>query len=690
MHKEEEKEAISGIHFINGDVACAEGAIASGCRFFAGYPITPATEIAVRMAERLPRIGGMFIQMEDELASSAAVLGASWAGRKSMTATSGPGFSLMGENIGLGIITETPCVIVDVMRGGPSTGLPTLVGQGDIMQARWGSHGVYEIIALAPASPQEMFNQTVKAFNLAETYRLPVIILADEVVGHMYEKVVIPQENNIETHSRRRPAEAKERYLPFKANSNLIPPMVNAGEGYRIHITGLTHDERGYPAINASAQEYLIRRLADKIRRNADNIVECVETEVNDAEVVVVAYGITARVAMQAVQAARKEGVRAGLIRLVTIWPFPEKRLRELAGRIKGFVVPEINYGQIVYEVERCSSGLCETSLVARMGGEIHTPQEILNAIKETSKASKVRHGKTHPIRIFTTDPAQREPKNSPVRDMLHPADVCLRTEMMPHIFCSGCGIGIALSSFIKAVEDVKVDKDKVVIVSGIGCAGRVAGYLNLDSFHTTHGRAIPFAIGLKLANPELNVVVFSGDGDLFSIGGNHFIHAARRNVDIKVICINNFNYGMTGGQSGPTTPYKAKTTTSPYGNFEHPFNLPYLAASSGAIYVARWTTLHSRQLRKAIVECFSKRGFTFIEVISPCPIGYGRPNRLGHGFNMMRFYRDNTMVRNGANPLDATLELGKPFIVGRFLDIEKPTFLDLYSSTTGTNFGEE
>ncbi len=259
---------LSGEFFMSGDEACAEGAISAGCRFFAGYPITPATEIAERMSERMPEVGVIYIKMEDELASMAAILGASWGGVKAMTATSGPGFSLMMENIGLGVMTETPCVVVDIQRAGPSTGLPTLSGQGDMMQARWGSHGCYSIIALSPNSPQELFDLTIKAFNLSERYRLPVLVMSEAATGHMYEKVVIPPADKVEMTPRRKPTVPPEEYLPYKPDSDLVPPMANAGEGYRFHVTGLTHDERGYPAMSTEAQDKLVRRLVEKIEKN--------------------------------------------------------------------------------------------------------------------------------------------------------------------------------------------------------------------------------------------------------------------------------------------------------------------------------------------------------------------------------------------------------------------------------------
>jgi 2-oxoglutarate ferredoxin oxidoreductase subunit beta len=260
-----------------------------------------------------------------------------------------------------------------------------------------------------------------------------------------------------------------------------------------------------------------------------------------------------------------------------------------------------------------------------------------------------------------------------------HPLDGLLREDRMPHIWCSGCGIGIAMNCFLQALTNSGQDLDSVAVVSGIGCTGRVAGYVKLDSFHTTHGRAIPFATGLKLANPKLKVVVFSGDGDLIAIGGNHFIHAARRNIDLTVICVNNFIYGMTGGQLAPTTPVTAKTTTSPMGNVEYPFNLVYLAAGSGAVYVSRWTTFHARQLEKSMREALGKKGFSFVEVIASCPTLYARMNRQGSGLDMMKYFRDKSEVNHAADPKDTGIELGGRVVVGNFINVERPTFLDLH-----------
>ena len=376
------RDVLTGKHFMQGDHACAEGAIAAGCRFFGGYPITPATEISERIARRMPEVGGVYIQMEDELGSLAAVIGASYAGVKSMTATSGPGFSLMQENIGLAVMTETPCVVVNIMRGGPSTGQPTKPGQQDVMQTKWGSHGDYEIIALAPSSVQEMFDLTIEAFNLSETYRNPVIVLADEIVGHMWERVVIPEKSEIGIVNRKRPRKPPDRYAPFAPEEDLIPPMASFGEGYRFYATGLTHDETGHPQTDsAEAQRRLIQRLCDKIRKNTEKIVKVRETMLEDAEVAVIAYGTPSRSALSAIRNARKEGIKVGLLRLITLWPFPEKQVSNLAKQVQAIVVPEMNYGQAVREVERVAK---ETPVffLPKLGEEPHKPMEILEALR--------------------------------------------------------------------------------------------------------------------------------------------------------------------------------------------------------------------------------------------------------------------------------------------------------------------
>jgi 2-oxoglutarate ferredoxin oxidoreductase subunit alpha len=302
-----------------------------------------------------------------------------------MTVSSGPGISLMMEHIGLAAMTEVPCVFVNVQRAGPSTGLPTLPAQADMMQARWGSHGDYEIIALSPTSPQECLDLTIHAFNLSEQYRVPVLFMMDEVVGHMTEKVIIPSPEKVQLTPRRYTKLPPGEYEPYRVGQDLVPDFAKAGDGYRFHITGLTHNEKGYPVMNAECQERLVGRLVDKIRRNVDAISYVIEDCLEDAEVVVVTYGITSRIAMRAIQNARKKGLKVGHLRLVVVWPFPEERIHRLAKRIRAFVVPEINLGQIVLEVERCAGGECDIVSIQHAGGAVHDPQTICDAIMEAA-----------------------------------------------------------------------------------------------------------------------------------------------------------------------------------------------------------------------------------------------------------------------------------------------------------------
>ena len=384
MSNAESTGVLTGSHYLDGDHACSEGAIAAGCRFSAGYPITPSTEVVERLSQRFPQVGGRFQQFEDELAASIALQGATWGGAKTITVTSGPGFSLMMEHVGLAAITETPCVFVNVQRAGPSTGLPTQPAQGDMMQARFGSHGDYRLITVCPNSPQESFDLTVEAFNLAEEYRVPVIVMLDEVVGHMTEKVVIPPADEIKVTERRWTSKKPGEYKPFEpAAGSLVPEMVKAGDGYRIHVTGLTHDERGYPNMTVPAHEKMQIRLTDKIMKNVDKIVRFEAKDCENAEVVVVSYGITSRIAQRAMQMARDAGIKAGSFRLITAWPFPERQIAELSKRVKAFVVPELNLGQMVLEVERLAAGRCRTIPVPHVGGTVHDPAVIFKKIQE-------------------------------------------------------------------------------------------------------------------------------------------------------------------------------------------------------------------------------------------------------------------------------------------------------------------
>jgi 2-oxoglutarate ferredoxin oxidoreductase subunit alpha len=375
---------------MQGDEACAEGAVAAGCRFFAGYPITPATEIAEILSRRLPQLGGRFIQMEDELASIAAVIGASVGGAKAMTATSGPGFSLMQENIGYAAMTEIPCVIVDVQRLGPSTGRPTSPSQGDVMQARWGTHGDHPIIALSPSSVRETFDLTLCAFNFAERFRTPVILLMDELVGHMRERVELPEPDSVEPAQRAKTRVPPEWYKPFEnfpdgPNAH-VPPLVPFGEGYRYHLTGLHHDERGYPTSRQDEIRPWLQRIFSKIERNLSDILLYDADGIEEADALIIAYGATARSARQAVESARERGLRVGFLKLKTIWPFADEVVEHAASRLRHVIVPELNRGQLVLEVERVV-GRHKVWRVNRADGEMIRPTEIIAAIEDLETA---------------------------------------------------------------------------------------------------------------------------------------------------------------------------------------------------------------------------------------------------------------------------------------------------------------
>jgi len=368
---------------MQGNQACAEGAIAAGVKFFAGYPITPSTEIAEHMAKRLPQVGGKFIQMEDEIAGIGAVIGASLTGKKVLTATSGPGFSLKQELLGYAAITETPVVIANVQRVGPSTGQPTSPSQGDIMQARWGTHGDHPIVALTPSSVPECFWLTVKAYEISEQYRTPVILLLDEIVGHMRERIELPDSyDTIVKPSRKTPKVSPAEYRPYQADESGVPPMAAFGTGYRVHVTGLVHDETGFPNGSAAATVALMDRLNAKIDNHLDEINMYEEYRIEDAEVAVIAYGGTARTAYAAVDMARQQGIKAGLFRPITIWPFAEKKVQALSAKVRSILVAEMNCGQLVGEVQKAVAGAVPVTLLAKYNNEAITPAELLEKIQ--------------------------------------------------------------------------------------------------------------------------------------------------------------------------------------------------------------------------------------------------------------------------------------------------------------------
>jgi 2-oxoglutarate ferredoxin oxidoreductase subunit alpha len=374
------------VAFWQGNEALAYGALAAGCRFFGGYPITPSSEIAEIMAEELPKLNGRFIQMEDEIAGIASVIGASITGMKSLTATSGPGFSLKQENLGLAYIAEVPMVLVDVMRGGPSTGTPTKGGQQDVMQARWGTHGDHASICYAPSSAQECYEIAIHAFNNAERFRQPVLILSDEVIAHMREKVLVPEKESIEIVNRKRPVDVPEKFVPYRPDpKDDLPCMASFGDGYTWHVTGLTHNDWGFPTNNPEEIEKNINRLMRKVDRFRDEIVRYETEYTDDADVVVLAYGSVARSARRAVRDARRRDIKAGFFRPITLWPFPDKELEKLARRVRTIIVPEMNCGQMVLEVERATKGKAKIVQQSLVNGELFKPKDILKVIEEVA-----------------------------------------------------------------------------------------------------------------------------------------------------------------------------------------------------------------------------------------------------------------------------------------------------------------
>jgi 2-oxoglutarate ferredoxin oxidoreductase subunit alpha len=371
------------VAFMQGNEAAAQGALYAGCTFFGGYPITPSTEVAEVMSNELPKIGGKFIQMEDEIGAMASIIGASLTGAKVLTSTSGPGLSLKQELIGYACIAETPCVIVNVMRGGPSTGMPTGPSQSDVMCAKWGTHGDHAAICLVPASVQEIFEETVRAFNLAEKYRMPVMIMPDEIVAHMRERIVFPEPGELEVINRTAPSVPPEQYKPYDTSFGDVPPLAAFGSEYRFHVTGLNKAQDGFPTTKAAIVQAEEERQVRKVDANIDDIVTFEEYMLDDADVAIVAFGSTSRSARFAVNEARKAGIKAGLFRIKTFWPFPDKQIKALAGKVKAFITPEMNLGMCTGEVQRCAEGKAPVLGIFRVDGEPINPGQILDKIKE-------------------------------------------------------------------------------------------------------------------------------------------------------------------------------------------------------------------------------------------------------------------------------------------------------------------
>ncbi len=371
------------VAFMQGNEAAAHGALYAGCTFFGGYPITPSTEVAEVMSVELPKVGGKFVQMEDEIGAMAAILGASLAGSKVLTSTSGPGLSLKQELIGYGCIAEIPCVVFNVMRGGPSTGMPTGPSQSDVMCAKWGTHGDHPAICLTPASVQETYDEVIRAFNLSEKYRTPVMVMPDEIVAHMRERIVFPEPGEVEVLDRKTPTVPPEQYKPYDTSFGDVPPLAAFGSGYKFHVTGLNKMQDGFPTTKAEIVQAEEERQVRKVEANVDDIASFEEYMLDDADVVVVAYGSTSRSARYAVNVAREQGIKAGMFRIKTFWPFPDKQIKALASRVKGFVIPEMNLGMCSIELERCAQGKVPVLGIFRVDGEPINPDQIVEKIKE-------------------------------------------------------------------------------------------------------------------------------------------------------------------------------------------------------------------------------------------------------------------------------------------------------------------
>ena len=601
-----------GKHFISGNTACAWAALDAGCQFFAGYPITPATEQSYEMERLMPGVGGVFIQMENEDASMAALCGASLAGAKAMTATSDPGFERMLENIAFALTNELPMVVAVVQRTAPSTGRPTGTGSWLVRGTRWGPHGGTEHIVLYPSTVQEIYHYTIKAFNLAERFRSPVILMIEASNAHLEEGVEIPQE--IEVFDR--------IYIPGAppfgpTEDGSAPSMPRFGDGEFLKVTGLTHNERGVPCANVpEVHERMVDHQRRKIVSKIEELTDVEEYLLDDAEIMIVAYGHTARSAKWAIKEARGKGMKVGMLNLRTLYPFPEEKVKRWSKVTRCVLVPEMNQGQLFYVVRE--SSFSPVISLPQTDGESIDPRRILHFL-ETMRGKYYQDiAPILPPTIY--DPAEwrREKGKIPERSF---------SSQTP--LCAGCGLGILRNCLLKCIQEMNWPLEKIVVASGIGCTARLPNHLPFDSANTTHGYPIPFATGVKLIQPDLHVIVISGDGDLFDIGAGQTIHGARRDLPILAICCNNFVFGMTGGQAAATTPLGAMTSTTTTGNRRPPLDLVRLMLGANTKYVARCPISKPLILKGILKEALCFHGFSFVEVVSPCLTEYGRRNEL-------------------------------------------------------------
>jgi len=721
-------------YFIQGNEACALAALDAGANFYAGYPISPSSEIAEICSEELPKRGGLYIQMEDELSGMAAVIGASLAGKKAFTATSGPGFSLMQENIGFALVAEVPCVIINVQRYGAATGIATMPAQSDVMQARWGTHGDHSALVLAPSSVQECYNLTVTAFNLAERLRTPVIVLTDAVTAHLRENVSVPPREELEIWERPRPSGPVNTYLPYQAGTDLVPAMSAFGDDYILRVTGLIHDEAGFSTSNPQKAEKLTTRLIKKLHANKNLLPRPKAYNTEQADIIIIAYGITARAALAAATRAVKMGLPVGMIQLPTIWPFPKDDIRKLCDRARKVIVPEMNSGQLIREIKlHCESA--KVIGINKINTEVITPKEIFNKISEIIASCASNHAPYGTADSYTDNtlknaenkssnyPADNFPSYSASSYKNHTADSptsdstntvtniftnsyaddsafeskdvsvphttsyrnYIAWDKLPHLWCAGCGHGIILKAVALALAELGIPREKALLASGIGCSGRSGDYVNFHRFQGTHGRTLAFATGIKLARPELTVVCIMGDGDCGAIGGNHILHAARRNLDVTAIVSNNLNYGMTGGQFSPLTPTGSITSTSRRGKAEETMDMCALAETAGANWVARTTVYHVTELCKLIKEALTKEGFSMLEVLTPCPTYYGRYNRIGGAVEMLKWLREITVPLKKYRQMPPEKQK-KHFWRGKLVERNRPGYLQRYLEQEGLN----
>lgn len=613
------KTYLPGKIFVSGNEACVLASRDAGCDAYYGYPITPVNEITHEKEKEIRERGGSFYQMESEDATIAAMIGASLAGAKVMTATSDPGFARMQEGLSFAYANEIPMVVVVAQRTSPSTGRPTGTGAFLVREARWGAHGGTEHIVLYPSSPQEIYDYTVKAFNLAEKVRTPVILLFEASIAHLKERIEIPKE--IEVFDRiYKPGEA--HFGPTK--NKIIPSLPRYGEGELLKVTGLTHNRWGVPCPNEpTVQEELVEHLREKIISLTDKLTQefVEEYYLEDAQIMIVAYGQVARAAKWAVKEARKRGIKVGLLKLGIISPFPEKKIEEWSKKVQRVDVPEMNQGQLFYVIrESCAAPVIS---LTQPDGESIDPRRILNhLVRFQRKFYRMTPPVIYPT-IYNPFSWQRKKEKIPEKNF---------TSITP--MCPGCLIGIVNNCQREALKELKRDLIKRVKISGIGCSSRPSNHEGCDSANLWHGYSVAFSTGVIQVQPNLNLEVDGGDGDLFDIGLSQTLHGAKRNIPIVLTCINNFNYGMTGGQVASTTPLGAKTSTTPLGNSEKPFDLVKLMLSANAEFVARCPISKPLILKKIFKEAMEftvkENKFAFVEVIAPCLTYYGRKNGLG------------------------------------------------------------